>query len=193
MATLLTATVLALPFLTGCAHSPPTRYLALNSVPAEASSNAVDVSIAPIQLTALRIPAQLDRPELVTRTAPNRYAVSETERWAAPLAELMWDTLARDLQTRLPDGAMIFPDTPAPKGTRALVVTVIDVDAPAEGKVTLQAAWAVTQRRSDAVETSGQATLYAPITGNDGARKAAALSRTLGALADRIVSSLVRR
>ncbi|SAL51481.1 hypothetical protein AWB70_04206 [Caballeronia cordobensis] len=102
-------------------------------------------------------------------------------------------TLARDLQTRLPDGALIFPDTPAPKGTRALVVTVIDVDIPAQGELTLQATWAVAQRTSDVVGTTGHASLHASHAGDDAAGIAAALSRALGDLADQIVSSLARR
>ncbi|VXC92954.1 conserved exported hypothetical protein [Burkholderia sp. 8Y] len=191
--TAMMAAIIALALLSGCAHSPPTRYLALNSVPAEAATYAAFTGMTPIQLTALRIPAQLDRPELVTQPAPNRYAISETERWAAPLAQLMRAALARDLQMRLPDGALIVPDTPAPKGTRALVVTVIDVDMPAQGELTLQATWAVAQRAPDVVETTGNATLHAPIAGDDAARKAAALSRALGDLADQIVSSLPRR
>jgi len=190
------AAVIAATLLSACAHSPPTRYLTLNVLDAPPSPDrpsAATSMIAPVQLTALHVPAELDRPQLVTHLAPNRYTISETERWAAPLAQLLRATLARDLQTRLPEGDLVFPDSPSSRGTDALVVDVIQVDLPAQGDVTLEAAWTIAQRAPDCVGIRGHATLRAPIEGEDATGKAAALSRALAHLADAIVSSLARR
>ncbi|TCK33666.1 hypothetical protein B0G84_7960 [Paraburkholderia sp. BL8N3] len=174
--------------LHGCASSPPTHYVTLNSVPAEAPAR--EGPVQPVQLTALHIPAELDRPEMVTQSAPNQFAVSETERWAAPLAQLMRLTLARDLQTRLPDGAFVWPDLPAPKGTRALVVAVTDIRLPAQGEMTLDATWTLVARSPDRVEFVQHATLRTAMTGAGPSAKAAAMSRALGELADRIAGSV---
>ena len=190
--TLVVATVAAM-LLHGCASSPPTQYVTLSSVPAEAPPTARPMqAMKPVQLTALHIPQELDRPELATQPAPNRIEISETERWAAPLAPLMRLTLARDLETRLPDGAFVFPDSPAPKDARSLVVTVIDLDLPATGELTLHAAWTLVSRNPEHVEFTQRATLRAPIQDADAAAKAAALSHALGDLADRIAASIVQ-
>ena len=62
----------------------------------------------------------LDRPEVVTQILPNRLSIDESDRWGAPLAQLMRRTLAQDLTSRLPPGMFIFPDAPAP-GNRGMI------------------------------------------------------------------------
>ena len=174
--------------LHGCASSPKTQYVTLNVTPGDALP--VVQPMHPVQLTALHIPQALDRPEVVTQPAPNRFEISETERWAAPLAQLMRLTLARDLETRLPGGGLVFPESPVPDGTRALVVTVIDIGMPADGELTLQAEWALVSRSPVRTEFAQRATLRSPLTGAGAEAKAAALSRALGKLADEIASSV---
>ncbi|SAL88139.1 hypothetical protein AWB74_08422 [Caballeronia arvi] len=182
------AIVAAALLLHACASSPKTQYVTLNISP----GNALPVvqPMHPVQLTALHIPEALDRPEVVTQPAPNRFEISETERWAAPLAQLMRLTLARDLETRLPGGVLVFPESPVPDGTRVLVVTVIDIGVPADGELTLQAEWALVSRSPVRTELAQRATLRSPLTGAGAEAKAAALSRALGKLADQIASSL---
>ncbi|SAK80722.1 hypothetical protein AWB79_05238 [Caballeronia hypogeia] len=196
------AVIVASVLLHGCAHSPSTHYVTLNSVPA-ASAAAQPIQpiqpmqpmqpMQPVQLTALRIPAELDRPEVVTRPAPNRFVISDTDRWAAPLAQMMRLTLARDLQTRLPEGVFIFPGAPAPKDARALVVTVIDIGLPDEGELTLDVTWALVARNPEHFEFTRHVTLRAPLPDSSAEAKAAAMSVALGELAERIASSLKSR
>ena len=190
-AALSAAACVAVLLLNACAGSPPTRFVTLSAMPAEAPVAAGPVE--PVQLTALHIPAELDRPEVVWQPAPNRFEISDTERWAAPLARTMRLTLARDLETRLPGGDFIPPDLPAPKGTRALVVTIVGIGVPAQGDLTLDASWAIVARNPDRVAAMHHATLRAPMTGTNGAAQAAAISQALGQLADRIAESLVCR
>ncbi|SAL86045.1 hypothetical protein AWB68_07891 [Caballeronia choica] len=188
--TALTALAVAI-LLHGCAHSPATHYVTLSSVPARAPLAAAP--IAPVQLTALHIPAELDRPEVVTEPAPNQLAIAEDERWGAPLAQVMRLALVRDLMTRLPDGTFVPPDLPAPAGTRALVVTVIDVESRETEGITLHAAWTLVARHPDHVVLIEHAALQAPIAGTDSAAQAAALSEILGELADRMAASISAR
>lgn len=178
-------------FLNGCASSPPTRFVTLSTVPAEAP--AATRLVEPVQLTALHIPAELDRPEVVRQPAPNRFEISETERWAAPLAQIMRLTLARDLEARLAAGDFIPPDLPAPKGARALVVTIVGVGVPEHGDLTLDASWTLVARNPDRVAFMQRATLRAPMNGTNGAAQAAAMSQALGRLADRIAESVGHR
>ncbi|MEX3984895.1 membrane integrity-associated transporter subunit PqiC [Paraburkholderia sp. EG287A] len=177
--------------IAGCGHSPPTRYVTLNATPAQAP--LATAAMAPVQLSAVHIPAVLDRPEVVTHVAPNRLAVDDNDRWGAPLAQMMRSTLAQDLLPRLPAGAFVFPDAPAPAGTRTLVVTVLDCNASAGGTLTLQVAWTLLAGQPARTTLSQQAALSAPVEGHDATAQAAALSRVLGELADRIAASIAVR
>ncbi|WP_414696412.1 PqiC family protein [Paraburkholderia sp.] len=146
-----------------------------------------------MQLTAVHIPAELDRLEVVTQPSPNRLAIDGTDRWGAPLAQMMRRTLAQDLMTRLPSGAFIVPDAPAPPDTRTLVVTVLDSQADASGTLTLQAAWTLLAGRPARAILTQQATLTSAMTARDAPAQAAALSRILGQLADQIATRIVGR
>jgi hypothetical protein len=174
--------------MTGCGHSPPIHYVTLNAVPVDGPR--VTAEIQPVQLTAVHIPAELDRPEVVTQLSPNRLAVDDTDRWGAPLAQMMRRTLAQDLMTRLPAGSFVLPDAPAPSGTRTLVVTVLDSEADANGTLTLQAAWTLLAVHPARTTLTQQATLKSEMTDRNAPAQAAALSHILGQLADRIAMSI---
>ncbi|MBP0590297.1 membrane integrity-associated transporter subunit PqiC [Paraburkholderia sp. LEh10] len=175
--------------LTGCGNSMPVRYVTLNALPANAPR--ATAPIQPVQLTAVHMPAVLDRPEVVTLASQNRLTIHENDRWGAPLAQLARRTLAQDLLTRLPPGSFVFPDAPAPPDTRTLVVTVLDSESDAGGTLTLQAAWTLLSGHPASVMLTREATLKSQATGHDAEAQAAAMSRVLGELADGIAASIV--
>lgn len=185
----LVAAMAALVMLHSCASSPPTHYVTLNDVPGAVGA----VPVHPVQLTTVHIPAELDRPEVVTQPAPNQLEISETERWAAPLGQLMRLTLARDLQTRLPEGVFVLPDSPAGADTRALVVNLTHIELPSNGALTIDATWTLVTRRPDHIVFTQHATLRAAVMSNDVDAKAAAMSQVLGELADQIADSMGAR
>jgi uncharacterized lipoprotein YmbA len=104
---------------------------------------------------------------------------------------MMRRTLAQDLLTRLPAGSFVLPEAPAPAGTRTLVVTVLSASADASGTLTLQAEWTLLSGHSDQAPLRQQVTLDSAISGPDALAQAAALSRVLGDLADRIAATVV--
>ena len=184
LARTLGAALLAVPMsFAGCGQSPPTHYLTLDATGAGMPLSTRPM--APVQLSAVHIPAVLDRPEVVTQTGPNRLKIDDTARWGAPLAQMMRSTLAQNLEKRLPARAFVFPDAPAPAGTRTLVVTVLDCETNASATLTLQASWALLSGQPVQTSLTQQATLNAEVTGQD-----AALSRVLGELSDRIAASI---
>lgn len=172
----------------GCAHSPPTRYVTLSAETTTASR--VATPLPPVQLTAVHIPAELDRPEVVTQDSANQLTVHDTERWGAPLAQMMRRTLAQDLLARLPANAFIPPDAPAPPDTRTLVVTVLNCEADANGTLTLQVSWALLSGHPSHATQTQQVTLTSEMKNRDASAQAAALSQLLGQLADRITASI---
>lgn len=183
--------VLLIGVMSGCGHSPPIRYVTLSAAPATAP--LVTTQIQPVQLTAVHIPAELDRPEVVTQASANQLTIHDTDRWGAPLGQMMRRTLAQDLLTRLPAGSFVLPDAPAPPNTRTLVVTVLDYNAATSGTLTLQASWTLLSGRPSRATMTQQVTLTSDMTSGGAAAQASALSRVLGQLADRMAASIVAR
>ena len=127
---------------------------------------------------------------MVRMTGPNSVQISETDRWSAPLDEMLGNVLAEDLVARLPEGEVLFPRSPAPSGARALVVTVAEFGPGPNGNVRLTGSWSllasgsrapIVREKSFAIDGGPAATA---------AETAAAMSRALGELADRIAATL---
>jgi uncharacterized lipoprotein YmbA len=177
--------------LAACGSSPPTRYFSLDAV-APAAPVAAS-AMAPVQLGAVRVPALLDRPEIVAQDARYELAVRENDHWGAPLAPMMRRTLAQDLLTRLPAGAFVLPDAPAPAGARGIVVTVLDVRADADGRLTFEGSWTLTAGETGAAVMTQEVSLSEPMPSAASPEIAGALSRVLGRLADRIAATLADR
>lgn len=172
----------------GCGHSPPTRFFTLDPYPPEAPAAAA--ALAPVQLDAVHIPAVLDRSEVVTEIAANRLSVSDLDHWGAPLGDLMRRAMAEDLMSRLPAGAFVPPDAPKPLGVRGLVVTVGRLQADASGRVELQATWSLIGGHPAAALLTRNVELSTTASAGGAEGQAAAISRLLGQLADRIASAL---
>jgi uncharacterized lipoprotein YmbA len=68
---------------------------------------AVDrpVAVAPVgfqfEMQAVRMPVQVDQPQLVVRQSSGTLAILENERWGGPLADEFHDALASQLEQRL--------------------------------------------------------------------------------------------
>ncbi len=85
--------------LAGCASSPPTRFYLLSAQTATPVGPAVGFSVG---VGPLELPAYLDRPQIVTRTAGQEVEVAEFERWAEPLQDGVQRVLVENLAAALP-------------------------------------------------------------------------------------------
>jgi len=96
---LVAALVLA---LTACASSPMRFYTLV--APTEGPTLPSDTGGKPLSfdLAPIRIPAQVDQPQLVVREGDQRLAVLESDRWIAPLADEVHAALAGALVRDLP-------------------------------------------------------------------------------------------
>ena len=70
---------------------------------------------------------------------------------------------------------------------------MLDAETDASGTVKLQASWTLQSGQPARATLTQQATLKAALENRGAAAQAAALSRILGALADRIAASVVAR
>ena len=172
--------------LAGCGSSPETHYYKLSVVGAEATHAAP--TAAPVQVTAVHLPPSLDRLERVVQSGPNRVQLSDQERWSAPLDEMARDVLSQDLRARLPPGAVVMPDAPAPKNTRQIVVSVAQFGPNADGEVELTGDWSLLKPGTDDVIGRQPVSLRTP-AGRDADSQVGAMSRLLGQLAAQIASA----
>ncbi|HEY3822297.1 MAG TPA: PqiC family protein [Polyangiaceae bacterium] len=173
-----------------CGSSPPSTFYTLS--PERASAQQ-----APFHTVKLRrpgIPGYLDRPEIVTRIVDHRLRVADTDRWAAPLDEMLGHTLAQDLQERLA-GAVVFTEDGAITAD-ADVTVEIDVrsfDVDERGQVNLVAEVAV--EKGDAHEPAGARAVHLRETPRSGTTAAlvSAMSDVLGKLSDEVTAMLLGR
>jgi len=83
----------------GCARSPEPSFFAL----APQSGTPTPSPALKIELRRPELPQYLDSEHVVRRSSPEQLQLSESERWGAPLDELVGTTIADDLSQRLPN------------------------------------------------------------------------------------------
>ena len=165
----------------GCA-SAPARFYTLNSTAKGDGTTAANYAVAVGPVT---VPAEVDRPQFTVQLAPNRVAVDEFNRWAAPLNENIARVVAGDLATvlgtpRVTSGALTSfnPDY--------RVTLDIQKFASVPGKsVQIEAVWIV-RKSAGGVSLSGRTIANEPAPGDYEALAAAhsrALARVSGDLA----------
>lgn len=170
--------------LSGCGSSPPTRFYILNDIAPTTQPAAVSNRIA-VRVEPLAIAPEVDRPELVTRSGPNRVHVAGLERWAAPLPGQIRRVLSDDLSARLPPGLVANPDEPATsEPRRSLTIAIEEFYGDDSCAVSLRAGWSLANPHAKVVHGSEQVQIppSAPCSGE----LPAAMSRALAVLADRL-------
>ncbi|HVN46132.1 MAG TPA: PqiC family protein [Steroidobacteraceae bacterium] len=172
----------------GCASSPPVRFFVLDPV-APATPERIPTD-HPVQLSGVRVPALLDRRELVREEAPHRLTIDPLERWGAPLADLTERVLSQDLLLRLAPGEFVLADQPPPAGSRTISVQILEFGVDASGKVVLEGSWAIVASGSEAAMESHHFLLSEPGVAKDAAGQARLMSALLGELADSMVRTL---
>lgn len=180
-----------LALVAGCMTlGPPpeqTRYYILE---AEASSpDPIRLAVPVLGVGPVRLPAYLDRPEIVTRAGPARLEVASVDRWAAPLDVLLTSALAEDLRAAVP-AREVF-GWPWPVGASpewSVSVDVLRFDGEPDGTAILEARWIV--RRGGTLANQGVTTARERAAAPEVAATVAALSRAIGALARDIAAAV---
>jgi uncharacterized protein len=173
--------------LFGCGTTPPTRFYILNEIAPAATPAAAPAATVPLRLEPLAIAPELDRPELVSRIGPNRVHVADFERWAAPLQDQIRGVLSADLAARLPSGQVADPNEPATSDPRRLLSVSIEQFYGDEScAVSLRASWSLTT--AHAASQHGTEQIQLPASAPCAGEQAAAMSRAIGVLADRLAA-----
>jgi uncharacterized lipoprotein YmbA len=137
--------------LAGCGtFSPkpdPSKFFTLSSAPQVEEAAVKDPSNSErifLGIGPIKFPGYLDRQEIVTRSAENRFDVSENDRWAEPLDENFARVLSQNLAVLLPTGRIIqypWPNSKKPNYQVEIEVLRFEVDSTRDAQ--LWARWEV--------------------------------------------------
>jgi uncharacterized protein len=172
--------------LAGCAGEPTTSFYTLDPVAAEAASQSSGAA-TPLVVT-VSLPEVLDRAQVVRRSGAGQLVLAPTERWAAPLDDLVRRALARDLAMRL-SGRPVSVDRPDGANDPAILRVAIDEFAADQaGRVSLEGRWSVTSGAGQVVRAP--APIHVAISAADASTPATvqAMSAALAQLGDQIAA-----
>jgi uncharacterized lipoprotein YmbA len=173
---------------------PEPNFFILTPVPDDESSSmnmagSPPGSFAPIELGLgpVRFPAYLDRLEMVTRIEENRLAISDTNRWAAPLDVAFTRILAQDLSSRMPDSRVaLYPWYNDHVPDFQIIIDVQRFDLTVQGLARLEAAWTISDPKANALLYSTSSAFTQSMGGIKPGDPAAALSHTVADLSSQI-------
>lgn len=171
--------------LTACA-GPPIHYYTLDPVPPEVTPVTANSRTQLPLMVTVSLPETLDRPELVRVAGPDRLDISGTERWAAPLDDLVRRALAQDLAERMPGRVVLADSLPESAPAETLAVTLDHFVPDLAGTVTVDGHWVVLGSSPTAAPTPGNAVVTVAADNSSAAAAVRAMSTALGQFADRI-------
>ena len=161
--------------LLGClgpGKSKPTQFLVLNSLYSAAARPAplVDLHELAIGVGPVRIPKQLDRPQILTRTERNEIGMLPDAEWAEPLGTTISRVLAENLSILLAtDNVAIFPWLKPVNIDYQVTVDVTRFDGVPGGAALLRARWSIYSERGKTEVLKSYANISEPTGGGDDA------------------------
>lgn len=171
----------------GCSGSPKAMFYTLSADPSlerMADAPAVRVAVGPVT-----VPDLVDKPQIVTRSAPNEVSVNEYARWGEPLKENIARTLAADLSRVMGvDNVSVYPQGADVKAYQVRV-DVMRFDSMPGDAIMLDALWTV--RAPDGTSRFDGHTVAQEKAGGDGFDAiAAAHSRALAQMSRQIAAAI---
>lgn len=171
----------------GCASSTPTQVYVLG-YPEDPTPAKIAPADRPIVLLLpVSVPDYLDTTDILTRSGQNQVTASPTGRWAERLSVGMTRALAAALTTRLPDVEIIYNQSVVPP-TQQILVDVEAFEIRPDRKCLLTARWTLSSGDGNQVLRSERDNFIQQATDTSDAAVAAAISRTIDQLADKIAS-----
>ena len=178
--------VVAAAALAGCAQPAPTRFYTLMPDWQGGAPTPRAAAEPAWTLDALRVPVQVDRPQMVLLTGDGTLAVVERERWIAPLGDELRAALEQDLQRAL------GPPAGADEVLWAVDVEVQRFESALGAEARLEARWTVRPVRAASDGPACRLRVARPAPG-DVPALAAAHRAALGRLAEAIAASVRSR
>jgi uncharacterized protein len=138
------------------------------------------------------LPGYLDRREILTRVAQNRFDLSENDRWAEPLDENFTHVLAQNLSVLLGSDRIITYPWPLDKRPHYRVeIEVFRFESNLAGEAELSARWAVIDETGKKAPNLKESRLTRPAKEKSIDASVAALSETVGDLSREIAKTVI--
>jgi uncharacterized lipoprotein YmbA len=155
----------------------------------QSTGGRLAASPTPVSLT-VALPSLVDRPEMVLNTSADGVIVLEHQRWAAPLADLVTQTLAENLERRRPDLLVAGPGGGHSNAASfKVMVDIMQMTARKGGRVSISAHWRILDPRAGDEKAGGEE-FSAPLAQDAYIGVAQALSECLALLADRLAAQM---
>jgi len=165
----------------GCASTPARYYTLSATTGAPVTPSNLSVSVGPVS-----VPAEVDRPEIVVRTGPNKVQLDEFNLWASPLqnniSRVVAENLGKMLGTRR---VTLFPQTLSADADYRAAIEVQSFESTPGAAAALDAVWTV-RRMKDSKTATGRTTVREPLQENGYDALAAGHSRALARLSQDI-------
>jgi uncharacterized lipoprotein YmbA len=182
--------------LGGCRRATiPEEFYTLNALNRAQEGSLAVATYAEIAIGVgpLDFPEYLDRPQIVTRTGPNRLALSEFHRWGGSLDEEFLRVLAENISIQLgTDRVAVFPWGTIFNPTYRVKFDVHQFDGTLGETVLLNVTWTITGQDDKAAPVVQTSIITEPVSAKDYEALVAAKSRALAALSRRIVEEIKR-
>jgi len=168
----------------------PTAGAAATAATAPAAAQSVGGDFV-IGLGPIKLPPYLDRPEIVTRAAPNRLELSKEDRWGESLQNGFTSVMERDLAAQAGAGrVIIFPWYNTVHIDLQVQIDVYRFETDGQGNAQLAAKWTILDPTGKNILYSAESNLTQPCKPGDTTDAVAALSRTVGDLSGQIANML---
>ena len=141
-------------------------------------------------LGPIKLPPYLDRPEVVTRAAPNRLELSKEDRWGESVQNGFTRAMERDLAAQSGTAVIVFPWYNTVHIDMQVQIDVYRFEADAQGTATLSAKWTILDSTGKNILYTVESNLTQPSKPGDNTEAAAALSRDIGDLSAQIANML---
>ncbi|MGC1397641.1 PqiC family protein [Candidatus Binatus sp.] len=149
------------------------------------TSGAFTLGLGPIKL-----PPYLDRPEVVTRAAPNRLELSKEDRWGESVQNGFTSAMDRNLAAETGAAVIDFPWYNTVHIDMQVQIDVYRFETDSNGTATLSAKWTILDSTGKNILYTVESNLTQPSKPGDTTDAAAALSRTIGDLSGQIANML---
>lgn len=182
--------LLSAMLLTACApKTSPAQFYRLEPLDGAPVRGDNRISAQVIGLGPVRIPAYLDRPQMVTGATGNRMSLDEFHRWAEPLRDSLGLVLSESLAARLPGTQfLVFPWNRALTPDYQIEIDVRRFHVNAEGIAELRANWSILRNNKPLrLDTSH---IAFPAAGSDADARVAAQNRTLAQFSQELAEAL---
>ena len=162
----------------------PWRLFTLSALP-RAEQTATNGSTGRVQLAIgvgpIHLPGYLDQDQIVNRISQNRFALSENDRWAEPLAHNVANVLAENLSMLLQtDDVTVHPWPGRQRPSHQLEIEVLRFETDTTGTAHLAARYFLRDVATGQTIATKEARLTATATDRSTEQSVATLSKALG-------------